>query len=100
MTVLERLAANFIWQQVRIGDMQFCFMPRPGTTDTMPILRQLQKVPCRKKTQQKAKTKTKQCTWLRRYGKGIGSCTQMCHLVSSSKPWRRGVADAPGAEHI
>ena len=102
MTVLERLAANFIWQQVLVT-CSFVSCLDMATLTPCPFYTSYKKfhaVKNKTKNQQKTKTKTKQCTWLRRYGRGIGSCTQMCHMVSPSKPWRRGVAGAPGAEHI
>ena len=42
MKVLERVAENFLWQGVRIDDMQFGFMPRRSTTDAIFNVRQLQ----------------------------------------------------------
>ena len=42
MKVLQRVAENFLQQQVRIDYMQFGFMLGRGTTDTIFIVRQLQ----------------------------------------------------------
>ena len=42
MKVLERVAENFLRQQVCIDDMQFGFMPGRSTTDAIFIVRQLQ----------------------------------------------------------
>ena len=42
MKVLERVAENFLWQQVRIDDMQFGFMPGRSTTYAIFIVHQLQ----------------------------------------------------------
>ena len=38
MKVLERVAENFLWHQVRINDIQFGFMPGCSTTDTIFIV--------------------------------------------------------------
>ena len=42
MKVLDRMAENFLWQQVCIDDMQFGFMPGHSTTDAIVIVYQLQ----------------------------------------------------------
>ena len=42
MKVLERVAEDFLWQQVPIHDMQFGFMPGRRTTDATFIVCQLQ----------------------------------------------------------
>ena len=42
MKVLERVAENFLRQQVCIDDMKFGFMPGRSTTDVIFIVRQLQ----------------------------------------------------------
>ena len=41
MRVLERVAENFLRQQVRIDDMKFGLKPWRSTTDAIFILRQL-----------------------------------------------------------
>ena len=54
MKVLERVAENFLWQQVCIDDVQFGFMPGCSTTDAIFIVRRFQK---------KFMPSIRHCTW-------------------------------------
>jgi len=42
MKVVERIFEDRIWQQIDLDYMQFGFMERKGTTDTIFIVRQMQ----------------------------------------------------------
>ena len=92
MKVLERVAENFLWQQVCIDNMQFGFMPGRSTTDAIFIVSQLQE-------KFHAVNKTMYMAFVDPQ-KGIWSCTQTCHLVSSSQAQRWGVAGAAHTEHV
>ena len=90
MKVLERVAENFLRQQVRIDDMQFGFMPRRITTYVIFIAFQLQ---------EKFYAANKTVHGLCRSGKGIRSYTQTCHLVGISQARHWWMAGAAHTEH-
>ena len=73
---------NVLRQQVYISEVQCGFMPGGGIT---------RNVPCRKQDTVHS---------FRRSGKGFWWCTQVCHLVRSSRTWRWGVVGASDTEHV